>query len=113
MQRDVRPAKLPGVSLTKKSGKDGACQVPGKSRQTVGTDYPQPLPGRCVERRADTDPALFFFFNVYLFLRETECEQGRGREGETQNPKRLQALSCQHKPRCRARTHELRDHDLC
>ena len=32
----------------------------------------------------------FFFFNVYLFLRqrETEHERGRVRERETQNPKR-------------------------
>ena len=25
------------------------------------------------------------FFNVYLFLRETECKRGRGREGDTES----------------------------
>ena len=44
----------------------------------------------------------FFFFNVYLFLRqrETEHEWGRGRErGRHRIGSRLQALS--HKPRAR------------
>ena len=43
---------------------------------------------------------IFFFFNVYLFLgqRETEHEQGRGRErGRHRIENRLQALS--HQPR--------------
>ena len=36
----------------------------------------------------DTSHSFFLnFFNVYLFLRETECERGRGRERGTQNPK--------------------------
>ena len=55
-----------------------------------------------------------FFFNVYLFLgqRETEHEQGRGRErGRHRIRNRLQALS--HQPRARrgARTHRPRDRD--
>ena len=44
-----------------------------------------------------------------LFLRETE--RGQGSEREPQNPSRLQALSCQHRARCGARTHGPRDHD--
>ena len=55
---------------------------------------------------------FLIFFNVYLFLRqrETEHEQGRVRERETQNLK--QALGCQDRARCEARTHGPRDHDL-
>ena len=38
------------------------------------------------------------FFNVYLFLRETERQQGRGRErGRHRIQIRLQALSCQYR----------------
>ena len=53
-----------------------------------------------------------FFFNVYLFLRqrETEHEQGRVRERETQNLK--QAPGSQHRARRGARTHGPQDHDL-
>ena len=55
--------------------------------------------------------------DVDLFLgetdRQTECEQEMGREkGRHRIRSRLQALSCQHRARCRARTHELWDHDL-
>ena len=55
--------------------------------------------------------SLWVLFNVYLFLRETdrktELEQGRGREwGRHRIRSRLQALSCQHRTRCRARTHK-------
>ena len=55
------------------------------------------------------------FFNVYLFLgqRETEHEQGRGRErGRHRIGSRFQALS--HQPRALrgARTHGPRDRDL-
>ena len=47
---------------------------------------------------------VLLFLNIYLFLRESEREHklGRGRERETQNPKELQALSCQHRAQCRA-----------
>ena len=56
-----------------------------------------------------------FFSNVYLFLgqRNTEHEQGRGKErGRHRIGNRVQALS--HQPRARrgARTHGPRDHDL-
>ena len=53
---------------------------------------------------------FFFFFNVYVFLRETmtECEWVRGRErGRYRMRSRLQAPSCQHRARCGAGTHEL------
>ena len=53
------------------------------------------------------------FFNVYFWEKERECEWGRGRErGRHRIWSRLQALSCQHRAWCRARTHKLRDHDL-
>ena len=44
---------------------------------------------------------------------ETEHEQGRGRQrGRHRIGSRLQAPSCQHRARCGAGTHRLRDHDL-
>ena len=55
------------------------------------------------------------FLTFYLFLRqgETQHEQGRVRErGRHRIWNRLQALSCQHRARCGARTHGPRDHDL-
>ena len=53
------------------------------------------------------------FFNVYLFLKERTCKQGRGRERGTHRiQSRLQALSCQHRAQCRSWTHEPWDHDL-
>ena len=56
---------------------------------------------------------FFYFFNVYLLLRDTEREQGRGRErGRHRIWSRLQVLSSQHRAWCGARTHKLRDHDL-
>ena len=61
-----------------------------------------------------------WIFNVCLFIylfilrqRETEHEQGRDRErGKHRIKSRLQALSCQHRAWCRARTHKLWDCDL-
>ena len=58
---------------------------------------------------------FYFFFNIYLFLRqrETEHEWGRVRErGRHRIWNRLQALSCQHRARRGAWTHGPRDHDL-
>ena len=55
------------------------------------------------------------FFNVLFVLweRETECEWGRGRErGRHRIRNRLQALSCQHRAGCGARTHEPWNRDL-
>ena len=57
----------------------------------------------------------WIFFNIYFWerQRETECEMGRGRErGRHRIQSRLQALSCQHRARHRARTHRQQDHDL-
>ena len=45
-----------------------------------------------------------------LFLREKERAGEGHRERETDDPKR--APPCQHRARCGAYTHELRDHDL-
>ena len=58
--------------------------------------------------------AFFFFFNVYLFLRqrETEHERGRSERGWHRIWNRLQALSCQHKAQRGARTHGPWDRDL-
>ena len=50
-----------------------------------------------------------YFFNVFfkfIFEREREHEQGRSRERETRIWSRLQALSCQYRAQCGARTHE-------
>ena len=50
---------------------------------------------------------FFQFFNVNLFFRETEteCEWVRGRDrGRHRIWSRLQALSCQHRTQCGART---------
>ena len=57
---------------------------------------------------------LFFsFFNLFLRQRETEHEQGRGRErGRHRIQSRLQALSWKHRARRGAQTHGLWDHDL-
>ena len=49
---------------------------------------------------------------IFERQRETEREWGRGRErGRHRIQGRLQALSCQHRAQCGARTHELWDHD--
>ena len=64
----------------------------------------------CIE-----DKATLFFFLMFLFIFETEREheQGRGRErGRHRIQSRLQALSCQHRVWCGARTHESWDYDL-
>ena len=57
---------------------------------------------------------LLLLLLLLLFCeRETEREWGRGRErGRYRIQSRLRALHCQHRARCRARPHELWDHDL-
>ena len=54
--------------------------------------------------------SLFFF--IYLLLRDRARTGEEQRERETQNPKQLQAPSCQHRARRGARTHEPRDGEL-
>ena len=59
----------------------------------------------------------YFVFNflmpILIFLRERRSANKRGAErGRHRIRNRLQALSCQHRARCGARTHEPRDHDL-
>ena len=62
--------------------------------------------------------STFFLTFLFIFDRKRERERdgtqaGGGRErGRHRIRSRLQALSCQHRARCRARTHELQDHDL-
>ena len=56
---------------------------------------------------------IFFFFNIYFWDRERQSMNGGGSErGRHRIWNRLQALSCQHRARRRARTHGPRDHDL-
>ena len=54
-----------------------------------------------------------FFWCLFIFERETECEQEWRRErGRHRIGSRLQALSCQPRARRGARTHRPWDHDL-
>ena len=62
----------------------------------------------------------YFFLFIFIF-EEREREEretwntsgGRGRQRRRQRiQSRLQALRCQHRARCGARTHGMRDHDL-
>ena len=58
---------------------------------------------------------IFFNFLTFIYFWETETEHkwGRSKErGRHRIRSRLQALSCQHRAQCGARTHEARDHDL-
>ena len=64
---------------------------------------------------------ITFYFNFLMFIsfwereRETELKSERGREREKERHGiwgRLQALSCEHRTWCVARTHGLRDYDL-
>ena len=55
----------------------------------------------------------FFKCLFFLFERDTEYKQGRGRERRRHRiQSRLQAPSCQHRARHGAGTHDLWDHDL-
>ena len=59
----------------------------------------------------------FFLMFIYFWERErqtqTKREWGRGRErGRHRIRSRLQALSCQHRARCGAQTHELTHHEI-
>ena len=55
---------------------------------------------------------------MFIFERKREREwqsvsnEGKAERGSQRIWSRLQALSCQHRAQCRARTHELWDHDL-
>ena len=54
-----------------------------------------------------------FFKHLFTTERDTEREQERGRERRRHRSRStLQALSHQHRARCRAGTHKPRDHDL-
>ena len=57
------------------------------------------------------------FFNIYLFLREQERERSWVGEGQGQRQRQrirsgLQALNCQHRAQCWARTPQPWNHDL-
>ena len=57
--------------------------------------------------------SFFFFLILLMFIFERECARGgRAERGRHRIPSRLQALSCQHRARCRAQTHKPWDHDL-
>ena len=49
-------------------------------------------------------------FLMFIFERQTEREQGGAVRGRHRIRSRLQTLSCQHRARRGARTHDLRDH---
>ena len=50
---------------------------------------------------------------LYIWERDTECEQGRGRKrGRCRIRSRFQTLSHQHRARCGAETHQPWDHGL-
>ena len=49
---------------------------------------------------------------VYFWEREDRVQAGEGPKGRHRIWSRFQALSCQHRPWCGARTHEQQDHDL-
>ena len=58
---------------------------------------------------------LIFFTSIYFWEteRETEHKNRKGREiGRHRMGSRLQAMSCQHRAWCGARTHRLQDYDL-
>ena len=62
---------------------------------------------------ADNSIIWNFFKCLYLFLRQSETAwTGEGQRRRHRIWSRLQALSCQHRVRGRARTHKLRDYDL-
>ena len=67
----------------------------------------------CVSFKKKKQIQNSFFKSFFILERETGCEQGRDRErGRHRIRNRLQALSCQHRARRGARTHEQRDRDL-
>ena len=53
-----------------------------------------------------------FFTFIYFWLKETEHKRKCRERGRHRVQSRLQALSCQHRAQCGARTHRLQDHDL-
>ena len=56
---------------------------------------------------------IYFYFFMFIYFCKRAREWGRGSErGRHRIGSRLQALSCQHRARRRARTHELWGHDL-
>ena len=59
--------------------------------------------------------SFFFFFLTFIYYWKTESEREQGKSREMERHRicsRLQALSHQHRARCRAQTHKLQDHDL-
>ena len=118
---------LAGLLLELEESLSGACLWSSR-RGVVGPEATSPLlglrgvrpPPAGLPTPLQTRLMNFFikkncFMFIFLFLREreTEQEQGKGRErGRHRIQSRLQAPSCQHRARRRARTHEPCDHDL-
>ena len=43
--------------------------------------------GASYSKHSTKNRSFIYFFNLFLREKETECEQGKGKERETQNPK--------------------------
>ena len=86
------------------------CVLPGHGCLVCGQGL------MCLQRqkeKAAHGDQFFFSFYVYFWERKTEHEQSKGREtGRHRIQSRVLALGCQHRARCRARTHTLWDRDL-
>ena len=66
-----------------------------------------------VTKSVPSNNLIFLTFIHFLRDRERQSMSGKGAEGGRHRIRsRLQTLSCQHRARCGARTHELGDHDL-
>ena len=68
----------------------------------------------CLTDWAIQVPLYFFFLSLCIYFeRERQSMNGgRSERGRHRMWNRPQALSCQHRAQCGARTHELQDHDL-
>ena len=86
-------------NLKQASGSKLSAQSPTRS-SNPWTMRSWPEPKLDTTNWATQAPLFIYFFNVYLFLRETETEHKRVRGGERGRHRirsRLQALSCQHR----------------
>ena len=102
--------QAPGSELSAQSWMQGSNSQTARSWPEPKSDAQPTEPPRC---------PLFFLKKIFIYFWEKERQSVRGggtererERGRHRNWSRLQALSCQHRAGCRARTHEPRDHDL-